>query len=82
MCRKDTVPPQKVVVYPTIWYTKSQNVRGNFKVNGARGTLDAAGNCDPAQGTDPVLFVTLKMGKAVARVVLNVRIDSAASWGK
>lgn len=80
-CRKDTAPPQKVVIFSKVWYTKSQRVRGDFKVYGARATRDAAGNCDAAQGDAPVLIVSLEMGKLVGRAVLNVRIDSAVPWG-
>jgi hypothetical protein len=81
-CKKTSAAPQRVVMYPRVWYRRSQSVGGSFKVYGVKATQDAAKHCDLAEGKDPVLAITLKMGNGVGKVVLNVRIDSAMAWAK
>ena len=81
-CKKTSAATQRVVMYHRVWYRRSKSVGGSFKVYGVKATQDAAKHCDLAEGKDPVLAITLKMGNGVGKVVLNVRIDSAMAWAK
>jgi hypothetical protein len=81
-CMKWILPPQKVVIYPRVWFKRSVKVRARFKIRGAKAALRAARHCPVSKRKLPVLTVTVKSGKGTYSTSLAIKLANNLPWGK